>query len=70
MNYSSIDIARLTKGEDVDIRYKDIFLHYRFLKNTEQKPQQLTPPSTLVKTGLWWQKTIKKAQKALSYLPN
>lgn len=45
MNYSASNFARLSQGEDVDIRYKDIFLHYRFLKNPEQKPKQLKPPS-------------------------
>jgi hypothetical protein len=43
MNYSSKDFARLCEGYDADIRYKDEFLYYRFLKNPEQKPKQLKP---------------------------
>lgn len=58
MNYSSADFARLSRGEDADIRYKDIFLHYRFLKQPELKPKELKPPS-------FWEKTNRKMQKAM-----
>ncbi|HEY9599654.1 MAG TPA: Npun_R2821/Npun_R2822 family protein [Cyanophyceae cyanobacterium] len=51
MNYSAVDFARLCQGEDVDIRYKDIFLYYRFLKSPEQRPKQLNPPSWLEKNS-------------------
>lgn len=60
MNYSSLDFKRLCQGEDVNIRYKDEFLHYRFLKNPEQKPQHLNPPSLLTKAGRNLQKSIQK----------
>lgn len=45
MNYSSADFARLCRGEDVDIRYKNVFLHYRFLKQPELKKQPLKAPA-------------------------
>jgi hypothetical protein len=50
MGYSSTDFARLCKGEDVDIRFKEIFLHYRFLKQPEKKPLVLKEATPLTKT--------------------
>ncbi|HBE19207.1 MAG TPA: methionine synthase [Cyanobacteria bacterium UBA11149] len=47
MNYSSKDFARLCQGEDVNIRYKDIFLYYRFLKQPDKIPTELKPQSWL-----------------------
>ncbi len=63
MNYSSRDFACLCKGEDVDIRYKDVFLYYRFLKQPELKPRELKPASLLVKTNRNLQKIIKKIKE-------
>jgi hypothetical protein len=60
MNYSSIDFNRLSQGEDVNIRYKDEFLYYRFLKNPEQKPKNLKAPSRVAKTNRFIQKVVKK----------
>jgi hypothetical protein len=65
MNYSSADFARLCRGEDVDIRYKDIFLHYRFLKNPDQKPKQLKNPSLFAKTNRNFQKAIGKLKRVI-----
>jgi hypothetical protein len=45
MNYSSEDFARLSRGEDANIRYKEIFLHYRFLKQPTQRPKHLKSPN-------------------------
>lgn len=45
MSYSSRDFTYLCQGEDVNIRYQEEFLHYRFLKQPELKPKQLNPPS-------------------------
>jgi hypothetical protein len=60
MNYSSADFARLTGGEDVNICYRDVFLHYRFWKQPEQKPNKLQPASQLTnfkrKIQQCWQK--------------
>ncbi|HBB31420.1 MAG TPA: methionine synthase [Cyanobacteria bacterium UBA8803] len=47
MNYGSRDFERLCQGEDVDIRYKDVFLHYRFMKEPGQKPIELKPTQAL-----------------------
>ncbi|MEQ8999269.1 MAG: methionine synthase [Coleofasciculus sp. B1-GNL1-01] len=63
MNYSSKDFAQLCKGEDVDIRYKDIFLCYRFMKQPDQKPKQLKSPSLFVKTNRNLQKFVQKVKK-------
>jgi len=45
MNYSSADFARLCGGEDVDIRHKNVFLHYRFLKQPELQKRPLKAPA-------------------------
>ncbi len=66
MNYSSADFARLCRGEDVDIRYKDIFLYYRFLKNPDQKPKQLKNPNWLAKTNRNFQKAIDKLKRVIA----
>lgn len=66
MNYSSSDFARLTQGEDVDICYKEIFLYYRYLKQPEQKPGQLKPPSSLTKANRNFQKVIQKIKRTIS----
>ncbi len=60
MSYSSQEFARLSQGEDVNIRYKDEFLYYRFLKQPELRPKQLKPPSILLKTNRKIQKFLGK----------
>jgi hypothetical protein len=40
--------TRLCAGEDVDIPYRDVFLHYRYLKSPEERPQ-LKRPSWFVR---------------------
>ncbi|MBD6618109.1 methionine synthase [Komarekiella sp. 'clone 1'] len=66
MSYSSSDFARLSQGEDVNILYRDEFLYYRFLKQPEQRPQQLKPPSVASKTNRFIKKTIKKIQRTIA----
>ncbi|MDJ0508874.1 MAG: methionine synthase [Crocosphaera sp.] len=66
MNYASADFARLCQGEDANIKYKDIFLHYRFLKNPEQKPKQLLPPSSLTKATRKLQGIMGKIKRTIS----
>lgn len=66
MNYSSRDFARLCKGEDVDIRYKDVFLYYRFLKQPELKPKELKSPSLFVKSNRNLQTVIQKIKRTIS----
>jgi len=60
MGYSSTEFTRLVQGEDVDIRYRDIFLHYRFLENPEQCPLILKKPSFWKKTSRRFNRIIKK----------
>ncbi len=66
MNYSSKDFARLCQGEDTNINYQDIFLYYRFLKNPEQKPTELIPPSSLTKATRKLQGIMSKIKLNIS----
>jgi hypothetical protein len=66
MEYSSQDFANLCKGIDANICYKDVFLHYRFLKNPEQKPSQLKPPSAFSKMTRQLQKAMGKMKRLQS----
>jgi hypothetical protein len=60
MGYSSTDFGRLCQGEDVNIRFKDIFLHYRFLKQPEAKPLQLKKPDFWTKINRFSQRNLSK----------
>ncbi|MEO0684736.1 MAG: Npun_R2821/Npun_R2822 family protein [Cyanobacteria bacterium J06649_11] len=66
MGYPSIDFTRLSKGEDVDIRFKDIFLHYRFLRQPQQKPLLLKRPSFQLKVSRLMERVFKKIFKVKS----
>ena len=66
MSYSSQDFARLCQGEDVNIRYRDEFLYYRFWKNLEDKPKVLKQPSLVTKLNRKLQRGIKKIQVFLN----
>lgn len=66
MNYSSRDFARLCQGEDVNILYQDVFLHYRFLKNPDQKPSQLTPANPVTKASRKFQGLVSKIKRTIS----
>ncbi len=48
MSISAAKINQLCDGEDVEIPYRDIFLHYRYLKSPETQPK-LTHPNWLVR---------------------
>lgn len=50
MSISAAKFARLCAGEDVEIPYRDVFLHYRYLKLPEKQPQ-LTRPNLLLRLG-------------------
>ncbi|NEU79311.1 Npun_R2821/Npun_R2822 family protein [Nostoc sp. UIC 10630] len=65
MSYSSRDFAQLSQGQDVNICYGDEFLHYRFLKEPEQRPKQLKPASIITKTNNLFNKTMNKIQRTL-----
>jgi hypothetical protein len=56
----------LCQGEDADIRYKEIFLYYRFLKQPELKPTQLIPPNSLTKLNRFLQKASQKISRTLA----
>ncbi|MEA5565873.1 Npun_R2821/Npun_R2822 family protein [Anabaena sp. UHCC 0399] len=66
MNYSSKDFARLCQGEDVNIRYKNEFLHYRFLKEPEKMPKRLKSPGIFTKSNRVLQKVANKIQASIS----
>lgn len=66
MNYSSADFARLCQGEDANIRYKDTFLHYRFLKEPELKPQAFKQASALTKASRKFQKIVQKVKRTIA----
>jgi hypothetical protein len=66
MNYSSADFARLCRGEDANIRYKDTFLYYRFLKEPDRRPSHLTPPSLGTKFNRILQKAVQKISRTLA----
>ncbi|MGD1941789.1 MAG: Npun_R2821/Npun_R2822 family protein [Leptolyngbyaceae cyanobacterium] len=66
MNYSSDGFTYLCKGEDVDIAYRDVFLHYRFLKQPEEMPQKLTSPNLFQRSHRLSSKVTRKVQKVLA----
>ncbi|NJL63395.1 MAG: sugar transferase [Methylacidiphilales bacterium] len=52
LHYMSVPSSKFTslcQGEDVDIPYKEIFLHYRYLKSPESRPKVFTQPSSFAK---------------------
>jgi hypothetical protein len=63
MGYSSKDFTRLSQGEDVNIPHRDVFLHYRFLKEAHNKPKKLAPASLYVKTQRMTERVVKKVKK-------
>ncbi|MBE9121685.1 sugar transferase [Tychonema sp. LEGE 07199] len=53
LHYMSISAAKFTRlcaGEDVEIPYRDVFLHYRYLNSPEKLPN-LAPPNLLLRLG-------------------
>ncbi|MEG3859287.1 Npun_R2821/Npun_R2822 family protein [Microcoleus sp. herbarium12] len=51
LHYMSISAAKFTRlcaGEDVEIPYRDVFLHYRYLNSPETRPK-LAPPNLLLR---------------------
>jgi hypothetical protein len=66
MNYGAEKFARLAGGEDVGMRYQDIFLHYRFLKHPEQKPQALRTPNLWTQISRSSQQMKKRLVKKIA----
>ena len=50
MSISSVKFTQLCAGEDVDVPYRDLFLHYRYLKSPEMRPK-LSYPNWLLRVG-------------------
>ena len=48
MSISAAKFTRLSAGEDVEIPYRDVFLHYRYLNSPETRPK-LAPPNLLLR---------------------
>jgi hypothetical protein len=48
MSISAAKINQLCAGEDVEIPYRDVFLHYRYLNSPETQPK-LAHPNLLVR---------------------
>jgi hypothetical protein len=65
MNYGAEKFARLAQGEDVGIRYQDIFLRYRFLRNLDQKPEVLKSPDLLTQIRRSSQAFAKRINKKI-----
>ncbi|MBI1240631.1 Npun_R2821/Npun_R2822 family protein [Umezakia ovalisporum] len=56
LHYMSIAASKFTQlclGQDIQIPYRDVFLHYRYLKSPEERPKTFKRESQLV----CWQKT-------------
>jgi hypothetical protein len=68
MSVPSSSFTRLCGGEDVDIPYRDVFLHYRYLKSPEARPKTLTRPSVL--TRLQRSTTDFVTQKVSNFMLN
>ncbi|QLE42374.1 sugar transferase [Nostoc sp. C052] len=49
MSISSSNFTQLCAGEDANIPYRDVFLHYRYLKSPEQRPKSFRSQSPLVR---------------------
>ncbi|MEH1824905.1 MAG: Npun_R2821/Npun_R2822 family protein [Nostoc sp.] len=49
MSISSSNFTQLCAGEDANIPYRDVFLHYRYLKSPEQRPKSFRSQSPLIR---------------------
>jgi hypothetical protein len=63
MSYSSADFSRLCQGENMNIPHQDVFLHYRFLKQPEQKPKTLIPPKSSSELKKFLRKVAARLQR-------
>lgn len=66
MDYPASDFAHLSQGKNVGIPYQDIFLHYRFLKNPDQKPKKLKSMGLLERNSKKLRKMLQKQKARLS----
>lgn len=65
MSYSSKQFTQLSQGEDIDIPHRDVFLHYRFLREPQNRPERLLPANLLTKTQRVTQRVVHKMRKSL-----
>ena len=49
MSINSSNFTQLCVGEDVNIPYRDVFLHYRYLKSPERRPTSFKRQSPLIR---------------------
>ena len=63
MNFPAQDFAKLSQGEDMVIPHKDVFLHYRFLKDSENKLTKLLPPKLSTKSEYLKSTILKKIKR-------
>ena len=59
MSVPSEKFTRLCAGEDVEIPYRDVFLHYRYLKSPQERPRKFIRPS-------FWKRMQQKITTKLS----
>ncbi|WP_008311047.1 Npun_R2821/Npun_R2822 family protein [Leptolyngbya sp. PCC 6406] len=57
---SSKCFQRLCSGENIDFPYRDIFLHYRYLKTPEERPVYKGRPEPCQKPPTRWQRLRQK----------
>jgi hypothetical protein len=63
MGYASEAFRKLCSGEDVDIPHRDVFLHYRFMREPEKAPKHLRKASLPTKVLRLSQKSFKKLKE-------
>lgn len=65
--------TQICQGEDVEIPYRDVFLHYRYLKTPEERPQ-LARPNLLVRSqriaNSFFTQKITNAKHKIAQLKN
>ncbi|MBE9011216.1 sugar transferase, partial [Pseudanabaenaceae cyanobacterium LEGE 13415] len=47
MSISSSVFTRLCQGENVSLAYRDLFLHYRYLKSPQEQPTEFKAPDRI-----------------------
>ncbi|MBD2099525.1 Npun_R2821/Npun_R2822 family protein [Leptolyngbya sp. FACHB-261] len=62
MSIPTSDFNQLCAGQDVKIPYRDLFLHYRYLKSPEERPQKLVRAN--------WQPSLKHFSQLISAIPS
>ncbi|MGL5082127.1 MAG: Npun_R2821/Npun_R2822 family protein [Microcoleaceae cyanobacterium] len=71
MSVASSQFQKLCAGENVGVPYQDVFLHYRYLKSPEQRPQ-LTKPSPVNQfqrtVGQFWNQKLENWKHRLRQL--